>query len=186
MHGFHLSTVDALVIKRKNVGEADRFITLFTKQLGKMRVLARGVRKISSKRAPHVEIFNHIIATIHKGTSQDTLTEVSPITSYEAIREDLKRVGAAYYLCELIDGLLPIEQPHEDVFMLLGDAFSTLASVKSDRIEVLRARFAAALLTKLGYMAAGKKFKDNDIDAYVEELLEHRLKTVRLASRLNI
>lgn len=186
MHGPRLATLDAIVIKRKNVGEADRTITLFTRQSGKLRVLARGVRKVSSKRAPHIEVFNHVIVTIHKSQSMDTLTEVSPVASYEGIRKDLQRVGAAYYLCELIDGLLPIEQPHEDVFTLLVEAFTTLNTVKKERIEILRARFAAALLTKLGYMAAGKKFKDNDIDAYVEELLEHRLKTVRLASRLNI
>ncbi len=186
MRASRLYTVDAIVIKRKNIGEADRMITVFTKQFGKLRVLARGVRKVSSKRGPHIEIFTRIIATIHKSRSQDTLTEVSPITSYEEIRIDLPRVGAAYYLCELIDGLLPLEQPHEEVFALLVEAFTTLASVKRERIEVLRARFAAALLTRLGYMAAGKNFKDNDIDGYVEELLEHKLKTVRLASRLNI
>lgn len=181
-----LSTVDAIVIKRKNLGEADRMITIFTKLHGKMRVLARGVRKVSSKRAPHIEIFNHIVATVHKGNAQGTLTEVSPVASYEEIRKDLKRIGAAYYLCELVDGLLPDEQPHEDVFILLLDAFAALAKVDRTRTEVLRARFAAALLSKLGYMEEGKKFKDNDIDAYVESILEHRLKTVKLASGFNI
>lgn len=185
MRGSRLFTVKAIIIKRKNVGEADRLVTMFTREHGKLRVLARGVRKVSSKRGPHIEVFSHVVATIHKG-QQDTLTEVSPVTSFEKIRSDLTRVGAAYYLCELIDGLLPIEQPHEDVFSLLIDAFATLSKVKLERIDVLRARFAAALLTRLGYMAEGKKFKDNDIDAYVEDLLEHRLKTVRLASRLNI
>lgn len=178
-----LLTVDAIVIKRKNIGEADRRITLFTRQFGKISVVAKGVRKIASRRGPHIEVFNRIIATIH---DKKTLTEVSPVASFEKIRKDLQRVGAAYYLCEVTDGLLPIEQVHEDVFHLLIEAFTALGDVAKDRIEVLRARFAAALLTRLGYMASGKKFNDNDIDTYVEELLEHRLKTVRLASRLNI
>lgn len=184
MRASRVLTAEGIVIKRKNLGEADRMLTVFTKKYGKVRLLARGVRKISSKRGPHIEVFTHIIATIHKSQSQDTLTEVAPVTSFEQIRKDLQRVGAAYYLCELIDGLLPIEQPHEDVFHLLVEAFTTLSTVKNDRIEVLRARFAAALLTKLGYMEAGKKFKDNDIDGYVEDLLEHRLKTVKIAARI--
>ena len=128
---------------------------------------------------------NTIRLIMAKG-NQDTLTEVSPISTFASIRRDLKRVGAAYYLCELVDGLLPEGQVHEDVFTLLVEAFTTLGTVTPARVDVLRARFAAALLTKLGYMAAGKKYKDNDIDAYVEELLERRLKTVRLASQLNI
>lgn len=183
MRASRLATTEGIVIKRKNIGEADRFITLFTKKHGKLRILAKGVRKISSRRGPHVEVFNRIIATVH---DRKTLTEVSPVENFEILRRDLKRVAAAYYLCELVDGLLPEEQPHEDVFELLTHALRTLGTVDKKRIEVLRARFAAALLTKLGYMAAGRKFKDNDIDAYVESLLEHRLKTVRLASRLDI
>lgn len=186
MKSSRVFVAEGIVIKRKNTGEADRMLTVFTKKFGKMRVLARGVRKISSKRGPHIEVFSHVIATIHKSQSQDTLTEVSPVASFEEIRNDLERVGAAYYLCELIDGLLPIEQPHEEVFSLLADAFTALSKVDVKRIDVLRARFAAALLTRLGYMEAGKKYKDNDIDGYVEELLEHRLKTVRLARQLNI
>jgi DNA repair protein RecO (recombination protein O) len=179
-------TVEGIILKRRNVGEADRILTVFTKQFGKIRVIAKGVRKISSKRGPHVEVFNHVVVTLYKGKGMDTLTDVSPITSFEAIRSDLHRVGAAYYLCELIDGLLPEGQSHEDVFLLLVDAFGALSSVKHERIEILRARFAAALLTKLGYMAPGKKFKDNEIDSYVEKLLEHRLKTVRLVSHFRI
>lgn len=179
-------TLEGIILKRRNVGEADRILTLFTKQYGKIRVLARGVRKVSSKRAPYVEVFNRVIATLHKGKGMDTLTEVSPIASYEPIRKDLMRVGAAYYLCELIDGLLPSEQPHEDVFMLLCEAFTALTTVKKERIEVLRERFAAALLRALGYLERGKKPPTGSLDSYVEHLLERHLKTVRLASHFNI
>lgn len=116
----------------------------------------------------------------------DTLTEVSPIAGFDNVRTDLMRVGAAYYLCELIDGLLPVEQPHENVFNLLVEALQTLGRVKRERTVVLRARFAAALLRMLGFLDSQKTFKGNDIDVYVEQLLEKRLKTVRLASQLNI
>ncbi len=181
MHVSRLSTVDAFVIRRKNIGEADRMVTLFTRQRGKLRVLARGVRKISSRRGPHIEIFNHVTATVY---DKKTLTEASSAENFDAIRKDLRRVNAAYYLCELIDGLLPAEQIHEDVFTLLGDAFGALAQVKKDRIEVLRERFAAALLRTLGFLERGKKPPTGSLDTYVEQLLERRLKTVRLASQL--
>jgi hypothetical protein len=95
-------------------------------------------------------------------------------------------VGAAYYLCELIDGLLPEGQVHEDVFLLFCDALEALANVKKERIDVLRERFAAALLRTLGYLERGKKPPTGSLDSYVEQLLERRLKTVRLASHFNI
>lgn len=180
-------TAEAIVLKRQNAGEADRILTVFTKQYGKVRIVARGVRKVSSRRAPYVEVFNRVILTLHKGAGgMDTLTEVSPLASYEAIRADLHRVGAAYYLCELIDGLLPAEQVHEDVFLLLCNALSALSTVKGERIEVLRERFAAALLRALGFLERGRRPPTGSLDSYVEQLLERRLKTVRLASRFNI
>ncbi len=179
-------TVEGVILKRHNVGEADRILTVFTRQSGKMRWLAKGVRKISSKRGPHIEIFNRVIATIHIGSGMETLTEVSPIASYQGVRSDLHRIGAAYYLCELIDGLLPAGQAHEDVFLLLCDALAALSSVKGERIDVLRERFAAALLRELGYLERGRRPPTGSLDSYVEQLLERRLKTVRLVSHFNI
>ena len=186
MRPARLYTAEGIILKRNNVSEADRILTVFTKQYGKVRVAARGVRKVSSKRGPYIEVFNRVILTLHKGKGIDTLTEVSPVASYESIRKDLQRVGAAYYLCELIDGLLPAEQVHEDVFILLCDALEALANVKKERIEVLRERFAAALLRALGYLERGKKPPTGSLDSYVEQLLERHLKTVRLASHFNI
>lgn len=182
----HVFTADAIVLKRRNVGEADRSLTLFTKHHGKISVLARGVRKISSKRAPHIEVFTRIIVTVHKGKRINSLTDVSPVESYNDIRTDLKRVSAAYYLCELVDGLLPEEQIHAEVFDLLATALTTLAHLSRARVDILRMRFAAALLTTLGYLEQGKEPPTGNIDAYVEQLLERKLKTVRLASQLAI
>ncbi len=181
-----LYTAEVIILKRRSTGETDRILTVFTKQYGKLRIIARGVRKISSKRGPHIEVFNRCVLTMYKGRGMETLTEVSPVASYESIRKDLQRVGAAYYLCELIDGLLPEGQIHEDVFILLCDALEALANVKKERIEVLRERFAAALLRALGYLERGKKPPTGSLDSYVEQLLERHLKTVRLASHFNI
>lgn len=184
MRPSRLYTVEGIVLKRNNVSETDRILTIFTKQYGKVRAAARGVRKVSSKRAPHIEVFNRVVITLHKGKGMDTLTEVSSIASYESIRKDLQRIGAAYYLCELIDGLLPAEQVHEDVFILLCDALEALANVKKERIEVLRERFAAALLRALGFLERGGKPPTGSLDSYVEQLLERKLKTVRIAAQM--
>ncbi len=166
-------TLEAIVLKRKNAGEADRLLTVFTRRKGKLRIVAKGVRKITSRRGPHVEVFNRVLATVHDGK---TLTEVSTMETFAPVRKDLSRVGAAYYLCELVDGLLPEAQPHDDVFALLLQAFTTLGTVEKSRVPVLRERFARSLLRKLGFLAEGKEIPD--IDRYIESLLERKLKTV--------
>lgn len=185
MRATRLNTSEGIILRRRSAGEADRWLTILTRQHGKIRILARGVRKISSKRAPHIEVFNRVILTTYKGSSQETLTEVSPIASYEAIRSDLTRIGAAYYLCELIDGLLPIEQVHEGVYELFTQALETLSTVKRERVETLRERFALALLRALGFLEQGKKPPTGSVDSYVEQLLERSLKTLKIASQFS-
>lgn len=177
MRSSRIFSVDAIVIKRKNVGEADRRLTLFSKQYGRLTITAKGVRKITSRRGPHVEVFTRVIATIHT----HTLSEVATLENYKDIRRELVRVAAAYYLCELVDGLLPEEQPHREVFELLVKALRTLETVKTSRVETLRIRFALALLKQLGFLDNRKVVED--VDGFVEQLLERRLKTVRLAKR---
>lgn len=181
-----LYTTEGIILKRRSSGETDRVLTVFTKQYGKLRIIARGARKVSSKRGPHIEVFSRVTLTLHKGSGMDSLSEVSPIASYDVIRKDLARVGAAYYLCELIDGLLADNQVQEDVYSLLCDAFTALSTVKKERIDVLRGRFAAALLRTLGFLERGRKPPTGTLDSYIEQLMERHLKTVRLASHFNI
>ncbi len=183
MGAFHVYTVEGIVLKRRNAGEADRILTVFTKQLGKIRIIAKGVRKITSRRAPHVEVGNHLILTIHKGKTMDILTEVAPLHAYDGVRHELSRIGAVYYLLELIDALLPEEQPHEEVFTLLSDGLGALENVDLSRVVVLRDRFATALLKLLGYWEANK-MPEMEVNDRVEQILERRLKTVRLAVQL--
>jgi len=58
---------EGIVIKRKNFGEADRILTVFTKKYGKIKVLAKGVRRITSRRGPNVELFNQVELVLHQG-----------------------------------------------------------------------------------------------------------------------
>src|SRR3990167_4660571 len=97
---------EGIIIKRKNFGEADRIITVLTRNHGKIQVKATGVRKIQSRRSSHVELLNHASLFIYKGRgSLPILTEAETIDSFQDIKNDLTKVGFAYHICELIDGL---------------------------------------------------------------------------------
>lgn len=185
MRPSHLFTVEGIVLKRRATGEADRIVTVFTRQKGKLRVLAKGIRKVASRRAPHLEIFTHLTLTIHAGKGMDTVTDVSPISLFAGIRSDLPRVGAAYYLSELIDALVPEGQIHEDVFLLLLKGLTALETVDAKRVELLRRRFALALLVALGFLASKKPDDTFDVDTFVESLIERHLKTTRVAAQFS-
>ncbi|KKU83090.1 MAG: repair protein RecO protein [Microgenomates group bacterium GW2011_GWA2_47_8] len=178
-----LYSVEAIIIKRKNVGEADRHLTLFTKEFGKIRCIAKGVRKIQSRRAGHIEIFSHVRAMIRRGKTMDQLTEVTPEVAFSGIRVNLRKVNAAYYICELADTLLPDHLQHPDIFHLLARTLAELN--KSEEIHFLRMTeiFALCLLGRLGYLPEDSSRIDA-VDDYIERIIEKRLKTPRLLTKL--
>src|SRR5476649_2177365 len=83
------------ILKRRSIGEADRIITVFTKEEGKITIKAKGVRKITSKRASHIEPLNKAILGIYKTPGMAVLTEIETLVSYDAIKQNLARVGLA-------------------------------------------------------------------------------------------
>src|SRR5690349_12925667 len=101
---------EGIIIKRKNLGEADRLITVITPHLGKLTIKATGVRKITSRRSAHIELLNHAALHLYKGKGMHVLTEVKMIDDHSKIKKDFTKVGFAYHLCELVDGLCPEEQ----------------------------------------------------------------------------
>ncbi len=175
---------EGIVIKRRDSGETDKFITVFTREYGKLQLKAQGVRKIASKRSPHVELLNHISLSYYKGKGMPVLVEVNSHEIFSNIKEDLSSVGLAYHLCEVIDGLCPEEEVHPDIYTLL---FETLSKLTEDNSALLVRNFEVALLTILGFWNSKQRDyaeKEVDTELYIESLLERRLKSRRIFAKV--
>lgn len=161
------------VLKRFNFGEADRFVTLFTKENGKVEVLAKGVRKITSKRSSHIEPLNLIRFQSVKTSKNFILTEVELVNSFEKRKSSLKQCEVAFFVCELIDGLCPHGQVNQEIFSLIGN-FLKGGEYSDD--EILK--FETRLLTYLGYWNVEKNFTSElESRIYIESILEKKLKS---------
>ncbi len=179
-----LYKVEAIVLARKNVGEADRILTIFTKQYGKLRVLAKGIRRVTSKRAPYAEVFSRVNMILYRGkTNLDLVNEISSVEDYQTLRQDLEYVSAAYYLCELVDRLLPEKQEHRDVYYMLGD-YLTKFNGKSLNTEAVSNQFALELLRLIGFLQKDKILKLEETEHYVESLIERKLRTPKIIRRI--
>ncbi len=172
---------EAVVIKRRNYGEADRLLTVFTKRNGKLTIKAAGVRKIQSRRSSHIELLNHASLGLYKGHGMPVLTEVTAISEFGDIKDDLQKCGYAYHICELIDGLLPENQEHAAVFTLLVETLRRLSSQEESMLVVHE--FEVELLTLLGYWNQGHA--NIDTHRYIEDILERRLKAKQIFSKLS-
>lgn len=141
----------ALILKRRNFGEADRQVTLLTPFYGKFDALAKGARKPASKKTGHVELFMKSNVLIAKGRTFDILTEAEMIEPYLPIREDLERGAYASYAAELLDRFtFDSDDTHtQRLFDLLDNTFARLCS-DSDSRRVIR-YYELHLLDEVGF-----------------------------------
>src|SRR5688572_30112212 len=117
----------AIALKRMDYGEADRIITVFTPEYGKFRLLAKGVRRSTSRMSGHLELFSHAHLMVAKGRDLDLATQASTVETFREVREDLVKTSQAYHMAELIDSLLEDRDVHTDLFYLFRDALAAMA-----------------------------------------------------------
>lgn len=177
MHSFR---TEAIIIKRRNFGEADRILTAITKSSGKIKIIAKGVRKISSKRSPHVELLNLSILNLHPGKMM-ILTEAETIYHHSGLKADLQKSGFAFYVCELIDGLVPENQENPQVYNLLKNILLRLEATSNERLLINE--FEQELLTLLGFWPKERAFLESP-DEFIENLMEKKIKTKKIFNNI--
>ena len=119
---------EAIVLRRKDFGEADRLLTLFTPGYGKIRAIAKGARKPQSRKAGHVESFMRSEMLFARGRNLDLITQAELVEAYRPLREDLVRVTYASHVVELLDRFTAENDAHPELYQLLSDALGWLAT----------------------------------------------------------
>lgn len=179
-----LYKAEGIILSRRNVGEADRILTIFTREYGKVRLIAKGIRRISSRRGPHLEIFTQVHLMIHRGTTMDSVTEATPVDTFEFLRLDLERVSMAYFYCELVSVLLAEHQEHADVYQLLVDTLSNLSTHTGTLDPMVFREFTLELLWTLGFLPRQKRLQGAKLQSFVENIAERKLRTPKLVRQL--
>lgn len=139
---------EALILRRHDLREADRLLTLAT-PAGKHRVIAKGVRKTSSRLAGHTELFTHTRMMLAIGRNLDIVTQSQVIHNFPTVHTDLHRLGGAYYIADLYDKLTQEEEENHALFQLLIQALTALDATMNPDL-VLRA-YELHLLHVQGY-----------------------------------
>lgn len=175
---------EGIVLSRRNFSESDKIITFFSYRYGKIKTLAKGVRKIKSRRAPHIELFNYARIYLHKGKNFDIITEAEILNSYDYLKKDLQKVAIAYYLTELVDKLCPERQEHDDIIKYLIQSFDMLNISTSENIDTIIDEFSRSLLTRLGFISREYKLEGKSLRFFIEDIIERQLKTADLLTKI--
>jgi len=144
-----LYRTEGIVLRRSEIGEADYILTVYTPQHGKIRVVAKGVRKPASHMSGHVELFSRSKMMIATARNLDIVTQCEVLDPHRPIGEDLDRIAYAFYLVELIDRLTPDNLENVAVYALLADGLSYLDYAVT--LELLQHWYEVQLLGLLGY-----------------------------------
>ncbi len=118
----------AVVLRTIRLGEADRIVTLMTEGRGKVRAVAKGVRKTKSRFGGRLEPITHVALQLYEGRELDTVTQVETIDHFRTIREDLDRVARATCMLEAVDQVAQERQPNPRLYQMLVGALRALAA----------------------------------------------------------
>lgn len=127
---------EAIVLKRHNFGEADRLLTLYTREFGKMKAIAKGARKPQSRKTGHVELFMRSQFLLAEGRDLHIITQAEMVDAYQALREDLVRTTYASYVVELLDRFTVEEDVNQDIYHLLSQVLAWLGEADDIRLPV--------------------------------------------------
>jgi DNA repair protein RecO (recombination protein O) len=148
-HRQRLYRVAAIVLKRRDQGEADRLLTVLVRERGKVTLLAKGVRRTASRKAGHLEPFTYVELLVARSKSLDLVTQAETVEAHRRLREDLWRSSWAYYVVELADAFVQDDDPHQLLFDLLLETLGRLDR-GADPLLVVR-YYEVHLLSLAGY-----------------------------------
>jgi DNA repair protein RecO (recombination protein O) len=127
----------AIILKRRDFGEADRLLTILTPDHGKIDVVAKGARKPTSHKTGHVELFTRADMLIHSGRELGIVAQAEMVAPNLPIREDLGRGAYASYCAELLDRFTAQgDEDYSDLFTLLDDTLERLCIDNDPRLSV--------------------------------------------------
>ncbi len=159
-----LYKTEGIVLRSMDLGEADRVLTVLTPRLGKLRVIAKGIRRTRSRLGGGLEPFSDVHLVLAIGRTFDVVTQVALEDPHLGLRNDLHSTASAWYLVELVDRFCEGSADSHDAFVLLAQGLSALDAAPFD---VSRLRLASGVQREV----------ERELHATVSAVLERELRT---------
>ncbi|HEC23153.1 MAG TPA: DNA repair protein RecO [Chloroflexi bacterium] len=158
---------EAVILRRQDLGEADRILTLYTRDHGKIRVVAKGVKKPTSRKVGHVELFTRADVLIARGRTLDILSQAQTLDAFLPLRQNLEQATYAAHFVELLDAFTEEGDESRALYDLLVEGLGWLCAT-SDLRRTAR-YYELRLLGLAGYRpelfrcaACGKEIEPQD------------------------
>lgn len=140
---------EGIVLKGYDFGEADRILTLYTPQLGKLRVVAKGMRRTKSRMGGHLDLFTRSNLLVARGRQLDIITQAETIETFGGMRSDLVRLSYAHYVAELVDAFSVEQMANYPAYATTVATLRRIAEIDDPALSVHS--FEIQLLGLMGY-----------------------------------
>ena len=119
---------EGVILRRRDFGESDRILVIFSRKLGRISGIAKGSRKPSSKIAGHLELFMRSSFLVHRGRNLHIIVQAETLDSYDQLRQNLTGIGLGSYVVELVDAVTYEEGSNLKLYDLLITTLKALDS----------------------------------------------------------
>lgn len=140
---------EGIILKKSDLGETDRLLTIYTKDFGKIKVLAKGVKKLNSKLRYHLEPLNYSYLILIEGKNFRIIKDAVLMDQFLNIRQDLKKTGVIFELMKLLDELIIDEEQDENIWTLCLITLQQLN--RGGQLSSIIRNFRNNLINLLGY-----------------------------------
>ena len=140
---------EAVVLRHKDFGEADRILTLLTPEHGKLHAIAKGVRRPTSRKAGHLDLYMRADVLLASGRDLDILTQATTLDAYRPIREGLLRSSYASYCAELLERFTPDGEANAPLYHLMVGALEKIGV--EDNLPLIARYYEMHLLGLVGF-----------------------------------
>jgi DNA repair protein RecO (recombination protein O) len=140
---------EAIIIRKTKLGEADRVLTLYTTDLGKIQAVARGVRRPRSKLAGHLELLTYSLVSLARGRNLDTIIGSQTIDGFLLLKSDLELTAYALYATELVNQFTADHMENRPLFHLFLETMQELCQATNNDLRLRY--FEMHLLNEVGY-----------------------------------
>lgn len=166
-------TVNCIIFGHKDFTENDKLVFLYTEKLGKIKVIAKGARKITSKFTGHLETLNFANAEIYFGPKNIILKEIITLKNFKKIRENFEKLSAALKIAEISNQILYENQQIDNLISLLTKALQQLSI--SNKPMLTAQSYIIKILDQAGMIPDFKNLKSKLEQKYLKFF--HYLKT---------
>jgi DNA repair protein RecO (recombination protein O) len=164
-----------IVLRSRDSGEADKFISIITQEHGLINCIARGARRITSKKSPHLDVFNLIKFQVGRGESPLYLNQAESIAFYPNIKSDFGKIGIGMTILEILLNTVPSDVEDQEIFLSLKSFLDGLEKAEDSKaVNNLGRQFGLYILRHLGYPPPKSPGSDN-LSTYFESIMNRKI-----------